>query len=697
MEVGRTRSWMAVYGPSAGDRKTISEFIRPHDLRLLVHDLPLSSSYAGFPGDEEADTILIHDDWVRKQIQARKGEFSTSHKIRIRVGTFNVNGQLPNHSIASWIRGGLSTEATGTRRNILESPDILIFGFQELDLSAGALLYSTSTLLEEQWSTSILKCLEGHPASYIKFASRQLVGMLILGFVRKAQRPYISEISTTSLGIGIMGLMGNKGAVGLRFRFRSSVITCVCSHLAANDGMAEKRNYDYLQISHRMQFPLNAATPAEAAEPLRPVSSTIFETHILIWLVYLNYRIELPLEEVFEMSIPPMTQKNISTLMEFDELLVAKRSRLCFDSFQEESIMFSPTYRYILNSNTLDPRRRPAWTDRIQHLVFPATSVRQLDKSMLCLHRSHGFRYMQQVIRTVIVTNDGDGPCAFRVIPSQEGGRYAPPWIAVEPIYGLILPQKSLSIDIKLIVDSPTARILNTVGEIDSCLIVHLEYGLDHFLGISGRFLPTCFARSFDSLATFPKPIREHGYLESMPQSRAASIPKEFMRVIDWLMSHRLTEDSGQLFQTAAPSELLNTITECLDTGKEFPLEQSVSWSATEVTLAFGEILLRFFQALPHPIVPPSIFPANFEASLENRAEFLELLPPVAVNVWVTLLAFLQFACLQSGESSSSNDEAERIAAVFAPVLIGDTDGPYDGSMPTPLQKREFIKRLLLA
>ncbi|KAG8828271.1 hypothetical protein FRC19_008387 [Serendipita sp. 401] len=451
------------------------------------------------------------------------------------------------------------------------------------------------------------------------------------------------------------------------------------------------------------------------------------------------------------MSIPPMTQKNISTLMEFDELLVAKRSRLCFDSFQEESIMFSPTYRYILNSNTLDPRRRPAWTDRIQHLVFPATSVRQVSYTShpeICLsdHKpvsadyevetntvdpelhtkviegvlssvkklrepganpqlrfsekliSFGdVRYMQQVIRTVIVTNDGDGPCAFRVIPSQEGGRYAPPWIAVEPIYGLILPQKSLSIDIKLIVDSPTARILNTVGEIDSCLIVHLEYGLDHFLGISGRFLPTCFARSFDSLATFPKPIREHGYLESMPQSRAASIPKEFMRVIDWLMSHRLTEDSGQLFQTAAPSELLNTITECLDTGKEFPLEQSVSWSATEVTLAFGEILLRFFQALPHPIVPPSIFPANFEASLENRAEFLELLPPVAVNVWVTLLAFLQFACLQSGESSSSNDEAERIAAVFAPVLIGDTDGPYDGSMPTPLQKREFIKRLLLA
>jgi inositol polyphosphate 5-phosphatase INPP5B/F len=71
----------------------------------------------------------------------------------------------------------------------------------------------------------------------------------------------------------------------MRFRFRNTHITCVASHLAANDGMMEKRNSDYHEIIRRLQFPLNPATPAEAAEQLRPVSASIFESDILIWMV----------------------------------------------------------------------------------------------------------------------------------------------------------------------------------------------------------------------------------------------------------------------------------------------------------------------------------------------------------------------------------------------------------------------------
>ncbi|KAG8836172.1 hypothetical protein FRC17_009515 [Serendipita sp. 399] len=728
----------------------ISDFTRPHDLRFLLQELALSPAYAGLPGDEEADTILIRDDWVRKQIQVRTSEFSTSHTIKIRVGSFNVNGQLPDPSIANWIRG-LSAERTEAAKNILESPDILILGFQELDLSTGALLYSTSTILEEEWTSIILSTLNEHSASYVKFASRQLVGMLILGFVRKGQRPYIAEISTTSLGTGLMGMMGNKGAVGLRFRFRSTVITCVCSHLPANDGMGEKRNYDYLQISHRMQFPVNAATPAEAAEPLRPVSSSIFETHILLWevrchlvhiylfspLLDLNYRLHVPTEEVLEMSEPPMTQQNITTLLHFDELLLYKHSRSCFDLFQEMPITFPPTYRYLLNSDVLDSRRRPAWTDRIQHLGFPTTSVRQANYTShrevrLSDHKpvsanyeietitvdpelqakivadlllmvkdifketnsnpriqfserviSFGdVRYLHKETRTVTITNNGDAPCAFRIVPAKEGEPYVPPWIIAEPAYGVILPQHSFNVDLHLMIGPSIARVLNTTtGDLESILIVHVEHGLDYFLGLSARFLPTCFARNLESLATFSKPIREYGYLELVPQSRAANIPKEFMRVIDWLMSHPLSGDSQKLFQTSSPPELLHAIRESLDTGSEFTLGESISWSDTQVTQAFGEVLLHFFEALPRPIVPPDIFPPIIDASMDDRAE-----------VWVTLFAFLQFACLQSSEGASGDEEVERIAAIFAPLLVRETN---EEGIPTPLQKRDFIKHFL--
>lgn len=49
--------------------------------------------------------------------------------------------------------------------------------------------------------------------------------------------------------------------------------------------MVERRNYDYLEITQRLTFPVNAATPAEAAEQLQPISVTTFEADALIWLV----------------------------------------------------------------------------------------------------------------------------------------------------------------------------------------------------------------------------------------------------------------------------------------------------------------------------------------------------------------------------------------------------------------------------
>jgi hypothetical protein len=71
----------------------------------------------------------------------------------------------------------------------------------------------------------------------------------------------------------------------LRFRFRDTVICCVTSHLAADEGMMEKRNSDYLEICHRLQFPLNAATPADAARQVQSISATMFESDVLIWMV----------------------------------------------------------------------------------------------------------------------------------------------------------------------------------------------------------------------------------------------------------------------------------------------------------------------------------------------------------------------------------------------------------------------------
>jgi inositol polyphosphate 5-phosphatase INPP5B/F len=109
--------------------------------------------------------------------------------------------------------------------------------------------------------------------------------MLIIVLVRKELRAHISSISTTSAGVGFLNTLGNKGGVALRIQIRDTILCFVNSHLAAYDGMAEKRNLDYRELCRRLSFPLLAATPAEAANS-PPDTAAIFDCECLFWMVW---------------------------------------------------------------------------------------------------------------------------------------------------------------------------------------------------------------------------------------------------------------------------------------------------------------------------------------------------------------------------------------------------------------------------
>ncbi|KAJ7880382.1 hypothetical protein B0H14DRAFT_1574544 [Mycena olivaceomarginata] len=192
---------------------------------------------------------------------------------RVRIGTFNVNGNLPSQDLSPWVGGNGNGNTTDpfipplkeispfsigeVAKNPFDTPapapisdesepkpeaasapsrvvfgekdsvdadadlglDLLVLGFRELDLSTEALIYSTSTLKEEAWCTAAFAALSARAELYEKLASKQLVGMLIVVIVRKALKPCFSEIKTSAAGTGIMGLMGNKGGTAIRMKF----------------------------------------------------------------------------------------------------------------------------------------------------------------------------------------------------------------------------------------------------------------------------------------------------------------------------------------------------------------------------------------------------------------------------------------------------------------------------------------------
>jgi hypothetical protein len=61
-------------------------------------------------------------------------------------------------------------------------------------------------------------------------------------------------ISRSSVPTGFMGMAGNKGGVGISFRFFETNICFINCHFASGDGQTQRRNDDYQTIESRMQF-----------------------------------------------------------------------------------------------------------------------------------------------------------------------------------------------------------------------------------------------------------------------------------------------------------------------------------------------------------------------------------------------------------------------------------------------------------
>ncbi|PVU92758.1 hypothetical protein BB559_003615 [Furculomyces boomerangus] len=303
--------------------------------------------------DDEYETLrrsteleeFRREKWISERLHMREHEFAELRDISILIGTWNVNGQNPPDSV-----------------------------FQELDLSAGSFVYYDNTK-EKEWSTCIEAALSECTDQYIKFSSKQLVGMLILGYCRYDVLPRIKSFLCSSLGVGILGMIGNKGAVGIRMVIDDTPISFINSHLAHADAMAERRNVQFHEICRRMEFEIpsnvNTVDPndrkrlslgyvydfsTESCENLG-----IFDSSIVFWFGDLNYR----LDSNYEMTNSLINTKQTHLLKGFDQLYSSMRRGLAFDEFREADFDFPPTYKFEIGTENYTDKRNPAWCDRV--------------------------------------------------------------------------------------------------------------------------------------------------------------------------------------------------------------------------------------------------------------------------------------------------------------------------------------------
>ncbi|GAA5831599.1 hypothetical protein JCM11251_000764 [Rhodosporidiobolus azoricus] len=353
---------------------------------------PLSPQPSASPIAERGEESLYSNEthsamerWLVQRMREREDEFLKKGELSVWCSTFNVNDKQPKNG-ASDIQGWVDSS---------DGAELLVFGFQELDLTTEALLRYTPHR-GEVWRRAIEEALgkKDGALKYEKLHSRQLVGALILVYARADIREHISEVASASLATGLMGLVANKGGVGVRLKYKDTPLTFINSHLAAFTENVAQRNAQVRDTASTLLFPLEEGknrdpwTPNLRPDAVRPSSLpgrdgySVWEAETLVWMGDLNYRIDLPRKEVDRM----IEGKEWELLQRFDQLRIQRHHHLAFADFEEARIDFPPSFKFDIGTQTYDTsekQRVPSWTDRI--LALPS----QVGAVKFAMYQSH--------------------------------------------------------------------------------------------------------------------------------------------------------------------------------------------------------------------------------------------------------------------------------------------------------------------
>ncbi|XP_008798268.2 type IV inositol polyphosphate 5-phosphatase 9-like [Phoenix dactylifera] len=351
--------------------------------KLLRRPRGSYSFIADFPSTEMQLEVASLDDPI--SLNRRSNDQMDAQKYKLFVSTWNIGGIPPpdDLNLEDWL---------DTKNN---SYDIYVLGFQEIvPLSARNILGPEKSTVAKKWNSLITATLNNSQSSTQRgreskqgekqklhpvkqgtseksimqdircIISKQMVGILVSVWVRGDLRRYIRHPSVSSTGCGVMGLLGNKGAVSVRFCLHETSFCFVCCHLASGgkEEDAMHRNSDAMQIFTRTSFPRR--------RPSLDLPQKILDHDRIIMLGDLNYRISLPEDKTRTL----VEQKEWNILLEKDQLRGEVSEGRAFEGWHEGAIAFSPTYKYYPNSDAYhgciqrkkgEKRRAPAWCDRI--------------------------------------------------------------------------------------------------------------------------------------------------------------------------------------------------------------------------------------------------------------------------------------------------------------------------------------------
>lgn len=206
--------------------------------------------------------------------------------LKIGVFTWNVGNKMMDEDVSEFVAKGGGDY------------DILAFGCQECEYSGGfpikvPFTSGISTEEPEYLTTSkkgtgkwhhFFAVVNSHlGAEWAPVESENLLEMRLIVFARKRHAGAIRNTKVSTEATGLLGLVGNKGGIIVRFYIYDTSIAFVSCHLAAHEGIKfrESRNANVDEV-------LNGGARVGEVEQL----DIMTQTHHTFWMGDLNYRLD---------------------------------------------------------------------------------------------------------------------------------------------------------------------------------------------------------------------------------------------------------------------------------------------------------------------------------------------------------------------------------------------------------------------
>ncbi|KAM4664881.1 phosphatidylinositol polyphosphate 5-phosphatase type IV isoform 2-T2 [Discoglossus pictus] len=212
-----------------------------------------------------------------------------------------------------------------------------------------------------EWEIRLQETLGPH---YIMLQSAAHGVLYLSIFIRRDLIWFCSEVENATVTTRMVSQIKTKGAVAMSFTFFGTSFLFITSHFTSGDGKVIERVLDYKKIIEGLQLPKSIPDTNPYRSNSSDVTSRFDE---VFWFGDFNFRLNKDRREVNSiLQLKP--EKDMSRLLQYDQLLKEMNGGSIFKGFEEAEIQFLPTYKFDVGCDAYDStskQRTPSYTDRV--------------------------------------------------------------------------------------------------------------------------------------------------------------------------------------------------------------------------------------------------------------------------------------------------------------------------------------------